>query len=184
MLDGEEVTHRGATTTVEARIYSLPKEPVKLIGAAVSARTAAEIAGWAEGLLTVGGPPDKVGEVIRAYRDAGGRGEVHVQQGLSRAPTQDEAIAQAVVQWGPGLIGGEVAWDLRRPADFDRVARLVRPEDVCDALAVSCDLGWHRDRLAELAVLADVVHLHSVGRNQEAFINQFGKHVLPALREG
>ncbi|NJM84028.1 MAG: LLM class flavin-dependent oxidoreductase, partial [Tabrizicola sp.] len=71
LLDGEEVTHRGQTTTIEARIYSRPDGPVPLIGAAVTERTAAEIAVWAEGLLTVGGEPGRVAKVIGAYRDAG-----------------------------------------------------------------------------------------------------------------
>lgn len=182
LLSGEEVTHRGRTTTIEARLYSLPETPVPLLGAAVTERTAANIATWADGLLTVGGPPGDVGRVITAYRDAGGRGPIHVQQGLSWAPSQDEAVAQALEQWGPVIVGGEVAWDLRRPADFDQVARFVTPEEVCKALAVSSDLGWHRDRLAELSGLADTLHLHCVGRNQRAFIDSFGAEVLPGLR--
>lgn len=182
LLAGEEVTHRGSTTIIEARLYDRPDTPLPLLGAAVSARTAAEIAAWAEGLLTVGGRPEAVATVIKAYRDAGGRGPIHVQQGLSWAQTQAEAVAQAREQWGPAIIGGEVAWDLRRVADFDRIARLVTDADVCDALAVSTDLGWHRERLAELAELADTVHLHCVGRNQREFLDAFGTSVLPDLR--
>ncbi len=182
LLDGEEVTHRGRITTVEARLYTRPDVTVPLMGAAVTERTAAEIATWANGLLTLGGAPENVVKVITAYRDAGGIGPVHLQQGLSWAPTQEEAVAQAVDQWGPAIVGGDVAWDLRRTADFDHLARLVTNDQVCEALAVSSDLGWHRDRLAELASLADTVHLHCVGRNQQSFIDRFGEKVLPDLR--
>lgn len=182
LMTGEEVTHRGRTTTIEARIYSLPDTSVPLIGAAVSEQTAANIATWAEGLLTLGGPPKNVARAIAAYRDAGGRGPIHVQQGLSWASTQVEAVSLAIDQWGPVIVGGEVGWDLRRPSDFDHVARFVTAENVCEALAVSCDLSWHRDRLAELAELADTVHLHCVGRNQRAFIDTFGAKVLSELR--
>lgn len=182
LLSGEEVTHRGRITTVEARLFSLPADPVPILGAAVSERTAAEVASWASGLLTLGGKPDQVARVINCYREAGGRGPIHVQHGLSWAATDAEAEAVAIDQWGPVIVGGEVVWDLRRPTDFDTLGRLVTVETVREGLAVSADLSWHRDRIASLADLADTVHLHCVGRNQRAFIEAFGDKVLPGLR--
>jgi coenzyme F420-dependent glucose-6-phosphate dehydrogenase len=182
LLDGDEVTHRGRVTAVEARIYSLPEVPVPILAAAVSERTAAEVAPWAEGLLTLGGEPERVARVIRAFRDAGGQGPVHVQHGLSWAPTEEAAVAGAIDQWGPVVVGGEVVWDLRRPSDFDTLGGLVTAEAVRKGLAISSDLAWHRDRIAGLCELADAVHLHCVGRDQTAFIEAFGAKVLPGLR--
>src|SRR5690606_25865842 len=47
---------------------------------------------------------------------------------------------------------------------------------------VSADLGECRDWLAGLAEQGvDEIHLHQVGRNQEAFIAAFGTEVLPEL---
>lgn len=106
LLKGEEVTHRGRITLVEARLYSLPEVPVPLLGAAVSEETAAEVAGWADGLLTVGGDPAVVARVVAAFRGAGGKGPVHLQHGLSWAETEAEALAQALHQWGPVVAGG------------------------------------------------------------------------------
>ena len=51
------------------------------------------------------------------------------------------------------------------------------------AVEISEDLGWHRDRIAELASVGfDDVYLHFVGQEQRGFIDAFGEHVLPALR--
>lgn len=183
LLAGEEVTHRGRVTVVEARLYSLPETPVPLFGAAVSAETATEVAGWADGLLTVGGAPEDVARVVLAFREAGGSGKpVHIQHALSWAPAEHEALAQALHQWAPVIAGGEVNWDLRRPADFDRLARLVSDEDIRRCVEISADPAWHLDRIAALCRLGDCVHLHCVGRNQREFIDCFGQKVLPQLQ--
>lgn len=182
LLAGETVTHRGRITMVEARLYSRPTTPIPLYGAAVSPETASLVAGWSDGLLTVGGDPERVARVVRAFREAGGEGKpIHIQHALAWDTTHEAALAGAMDQWAPAVIGGEVAWDLRRPADFDHVSRLVTPQVLQDRIDISADLGWHRDRIAALCTLGDTVHLHCVTRNQEAFIETFGARVLPQL---
>ena len=182
LFAGETVTHRGRVTVVEARLYTRPAEPVPMFGAAVSPETAAEVAGWADGLLTTGGRPEDVARVIGAFRAGGGAGKpVHIQHALSWAEDEARALALAMDQWAPVVAGGEVNWDLRRPADFDRIGGLVSEQEMRACIAVSADPGWHRDRIAALCDLGDVVHLHCVGRNQRAFIETFGAKVLPGL---
>ena len=49
-------------------------------------------------------------------------------------------------------------------------------------VTISSDLGWHAERIAELAELGfDEIQLHQVGRNQRAFIEALGGRVLPVL---
>src|ERR687895_1507821 len=50
---GEEVSHDGLVTVDRARVWTLPDEPPPLVGAAVSVETAAAVAAWADGLITV-----------------------------------------------------------------------------------------------------------------------------------
>jgi hypothetical protein len=53
-----------------------------------------------------------------------------------------------------------------------------------ESVWISADLGWHAAQLAELVELGvEEIHLHQVGRNQQAFIDAFGTRVLPALRQ-
>lgn len=180
LFAGETVTHRGRVTVVEARLYSRPTTPVPLLGAAVSPETAAFVGSWADGLLTTsGGDIEATRKVIAAFREAAGDGKpVYLQHALSWAETEDEAMAQALDQWGPVAAGGEINWDLRRPADFDRVGKLVKANDVAACVRISADMSRHLGWLGELADLgADHIYLHNVGRNQAAFIERFGPEI-------
>ena len=180
LLSGQEVTHRGRVTVVEARLWSLPDRPPPLLAAAVTPETARFVAPWADGLLTVGGDRDQLQRTLAAFAEAGGAGKpVHVQHALSWAPTEGEALAQALDQWAPAAVGGEVNWDLRRPADFDRLGALVGPDHIRQAVRVSADPGVLRadlDAFRDLGV--DTVFLHNVGRNQQAFLDMAARHLL------
>ena len=56
LFAGETVTHRGLVRVDRARLWTLPETPPPLIGAAVSAATAAWVGGWADGLVTINQP--------------------------------------------------------------------------------------------------------------------------------
>lgn len=184
LLAGEMVTHRGRIEVIEARLYTRPSSPLPLYGAAISAETAAWIGQWADGLLTTGGDIEVVRPVIDAFRANGGEDKpIHVQHALSWAPTEAEAMANAVDQWAPVAAGGDVNASLSRPADFATIGRLVDEQAIRRCVAVSADLGQHCAWIGDLMDLGiAAVHLHCVGRNQPAFIDAFATKVLPALR--
>lgn len=185
LFDGETVTHRGRVTVVEAKLYSRPTNRVPLIGAAVSPESAAVVGKWADGLLTTtGGDVETARKVVAAFKEAAGDDKpIYFQHALSWAADEDEAFSQALDQWGPVAAGGEVNWDLRRPADFDRIGRTVRKEDIAQTVKVSSDVSRHLGWINELIELgADHIYLHCVGRNQLAFIESFGRHI-PAMSD-
>lgn len=184
LFAGETVTHRGRVTVVEAKLYSRPATPVPLFGAAVSEATAAWAAGWADGLLTTGGDADAVARVVNAFRDNGGAGKpIHIQHALSWAPTEEEALDNALDQWGPVAAAGDTNWNVSRVADFDAIGALVTEDTIRQRVTVSADLGRHVERIAALMDLGvTAIHLHCVGRNQQEFVDAFGTKVLPALR--
>jgi coenzyme F420-dependent glucose-6-phosphate dehydrogenase len=172
LFGGETVTHRGRVTVVEAKLYSRPETPVPLFGAAVTPRTAKLAGSWADGLLVAGHDRRIVEPLLEAFGEGGGGGKpVHVQMAVSWARSIDEASVNAVEQWGPASIGGDAAWDLRRPADFDHAARFTKAEDMGDVVLVTDSLAQLRDRVHELGESGvHTVHLHMVGRDQEGFI--------------
>ncbi len=184
LLAGEEVTHHGLVTVDRARIWTLPEEPPALVAPAVTVATARRSAAWADGLITINQSPQVLREMIDAYRSAGGRGPLALQVHLSWAPDRAEAEAIAYDQWRSNVVPPPLCWDLATPEHFDQAAAHVRPEDVHAAVLVSADLGELTDRVAELAALGfDEVYLHHVGREQTAFVDAFGEHVLPRLAE-
>lgn len=172
LFRGETVTHRGRITAVEAKLYSRPKTPVPLFGAAVTPKTAKLAGSWTDGLLVAGHDRDAVAKLVEAFGEGGGSGKpVHVQMALSWASSVREAERHAVEQWAPATIGGEAAWDLRRPADFDQASRFVGTGDMQDALLVTDSMALVRDRIAMLEEIGvHTVHLHMVGTDQEGFI--------------
>jgi probable non-F420 flavinoid oxidoreductase len=184
LLSGATVTHRGRVTVVEAKLYTRPATPPLLLGAAVTEATAEWVGGWADGLLTVSAPVATLAKVVDAFRLGGGEGKpMYLKVGLSWAPTEDAALRQAHEQWRTNAIGGELAWVLSSPQQFDHAARFVRPEDMRDCLLISADLTRHAAWLAEYAALGFCeLLLHQVGTDQEAFIEAFADKVLPSLR--
>lgn len=184
LLQGETVTHRGRVTVVEAKLWTRPSKAPLLFGAAVSEATAEFVGGWADGLLTVSAKPDQLKKTIDAFHRGGGEGKpLVVQVGMNWAPSEREALESAHEQWRFNVLGGDVNWDLRSPQEFEMAARFVRPEDMRESLLISSDLGQHAAWLAEFVDLGfSEIHLHQIGRNQQAFIEAFGAHVLPQIR--
>lgn len=183
LLQGEEVSHDGEVTVNRARIWDLPDEPPLLIGPAVSAASAARIAQWADGLITVNQDHDTLRGVIDAYRGAGGRGRLSLQIHLSWAPTLAEAERIAHEQWAGNAIGAPLTWDLATVEGFDAAAAHVTLETIRKAVRISDDLGQHVEWLREYAQLGfDDLYLHFVGQDQAPFIDAFGAEVLSQAR--
>jgi coenzyme F420-dependent glucose-6-phosphate dehydrogenase len=184
LFAGETVTHRGRVTVVGAKLWSRPEIPVPIFGAAVSEETSRFVGGWADGLLTTGGKAEDVRKRIEAFRDGGGEGKpVIVQTALCWAPTDDEAVALALDQWTWAVVGGDAAWDLRRPQDFDAASQHVSADNIKGLLPISASLDFHVQELGSLLELGiEELHLLQVGRNHEAFTETFGARVLPQLR--
>lgn len=181
---GEEVSHRGHVVVDRARLWSLPTQPPALVAGAVSADTAAWAAEWADGLITVNQPKDTLRRVVEAYRGNGGRGPIRLQVHLSYAASDDEALAIAVDQWRSNCLPTLLAWDLTTPEQFEAATRGVSATEVAANVHVSADLGRHREWLSEyLALGFDELFLHHVGQHNDAFITDFGKDVIPAVRD-
>ena len=183
LLRGEEVSHDGHVTVDRARIWTLPAEPPLLIGAAVSAETARWCAEWADGLITINQPMPALRRIIDAYRDAGGRGRLHLQVHLSWAEDLAAAEAMAFDQWRSNVLPPPACWDIDSATVFDAATEHVTLAAVREAVLISHDLGQHAERLADYAALGfDEIALHHVGQEQAAFVDAFGAKVLPQLR--
>lgn len=179
---GHEVSAAGPVTVDRARLWDVPSTPAPVRAAAISAGTAARVAAWADGLVTVAQPVDALRRVVTAYREAGGRGDLALQLHVSWAPDHDRAEAMAVDQWRTNTFPPDLAADTETTAEFDRLAADVPPEKVHESVRISADLGRHREWITEYAELGFAeIYLHHVGQEQARFIDAFGEHVLPAV---
>lgn len=175
LLAGQEVTHRGRITVDRAQLWSLPETPPPLIGAAVTEATAAWCAGWADGFATISQPPEKLRDVIDAYRSAGGRGEVVVQAQLAYVRPgeggREEALRIAHDQWRTNVFEPPLCWDLPTTEHYDLAAEHLSAEHVAESVLCTDSPAALTEAVEAFGEAgADRVHLHHVGKEQEAFL--------------
>ena len=183
LLAGETVTRRGAVTVADAKVWSRPLEPTRLMGAATTTETAKWFGGWADGMLTVSPDVDPLQRIIDAFRERGGDKPIHLKVDICWAPTEQEARHEAHDQWRFNALGGAVNWDIRTPADFECATRFIRPDDLDRTVFLASDPSALAAWIAARAALGVAsINIHHVGRNQAAFIDMAGEHLLPALR--
>ncbi|WP_153393138.1 TIGR03885 family FMN-dependent LLM class oxidoreductase [Ornithinicoccus halotolerans] len=184
LLAGEQVSHDGLVRVDRARLWDLPAQPPRLVGPAVSAGSAARVAAWADGLVTINQPLEVLREVVAAYRGAGGRGRLAIQVHLSWAPTEQQAEDLAYDQWRGNVVGAPVTWDTEMPEGFDAIAAHVPRSSVHGPVRISADPDQHAAWLREYVELGfDDLYLHHVGQDQHDFIDTFAERVLPAVRQ-
>src|SRR3954463_2309187 len=124
---GDDTSHRGRYYTVEnARIYSLPKQPVRIFVAA-SGEQAAELAGRiGDGLVATA--PNK--DVVKTFEQAGGKGKPRYAE-MTVCWARDEASARKTAHeiWSLAGIAGELSQELPLPRHFEQASQTVREED-------------------------------------------------------
>ena len=101
-----------------------------------------------------------------------------LQLHLSWAPTDEEALTNAMTEWPNGGMKFSKQ-DVRSPHDFAQMAALVRPEDFDGRMVISADPDRHRAEIQRFLDLGIThVYLHNVGRNQTEWMEVFGRDVL------
>jgi coenzyme F420-dependent glucose-6-phosphate dehydrogenase len=180
---GETVTHHGHIHVEEAKLWSRPGEPPRILGPALSEETAEFVGGWADGLITVNATRERLERMIEAFRRGGGEGKpLILQVHCSYAGTDEEARANAHDQWREPVFAGSVNEHLSLPEQLEAAALFVRPEDMDRFVRISSDPARHRAWLEDdLALGFEQIYLHNVGRNQREFIEVFGEQVLPSF---
>lgn len=185
----KDVKHDGRYFKLEStRLWTMPDEAPPIYIATAGPVTAKKTGQYAEGLITVGAPESKL-EMIRekceeGCREAGKDPNAFryiLQLHLSWAPTDEEALRNAMVEWPNGGMKFPKQ-DIRSPLDFEQMAKLVRPEDFQGRMLISSDPDKHREQIQKFLDLGfDQIYLHNVGRNQAEWIEVFGREVLPKL---
>lgn len=181
---GETVTNREFYPVDHAKLYTRPERPPLMIAAALTPKTAEWAGSWADGLITVSQAPEKLAEIIEAFRKGGGAGKpLYLKVQISYAASDEEALEGAWDQWRSNIFPSSILTDLRSPEQFDALGENVKKEQMHGAVIIGSDPETHCRRLLEFLGLGfEHLYLHNVNRRQARFIEDFGRHVLPALR--
>ena len=175
LFGGEYETFRGSHYTVEQlKLYDAPDDPAPIIVAA-KAPDAIELAA-AKGDGTMNTVPD--GDIVKAYRDAGGTGPVYGKVTGCFAPSREEALQIALARQPNPAMPGALSVELSLPRDYESVAELVRPEDLEGSLALGDrpEVWREKIRAFEDAGFTHVA-LHNVAESQTEFI-EFARQLL------
>lgn len=189
-LAGRDVRHEGRYYKLEStRLWTMPDAaPPILIGTAgpVTAKRAGRTV---DGIVLDGAPIEKVAPLLQRFAEGGreaGRTPASqtriIRLHLSWAPTHGEAAANALREW-PNAGMRFPKSDIRSPFELEQIARTVRVEDFEGRVLISEDPEVHRAHIQRYLDLGfDRVYLHDVSREQERFLEVFGREVLPRLR--
>lgn len=185
LWNGETVTYHGHVHVEEAKLYTRPENPPPMIGAAITAKTAQWVGGWADGLITVAEPPDKLKKIIKSFHHGGGKGNpVYIKLEVSYDQDEEKALKGAYDQWKANIFKSNVLTNLRSPEQFDNASEFIDPEIMRDAVNIFTDLNDYVELLNEYIKLGvDHIYIHNVNLNQEQFIEDFGQKVLPVLMD-
>lgn len=180
LWQGEVVTHRGRFYEVEeARIYTLPEQPVPIYVAA-SGKRAARIAGsLGEGLIAVA--PEE--GLVDAFEKAGGATRPkYAQAHVCWAESVEKATDTMMRFWPTNSIPGVLNAELSTPAQFEAAVSMVRPDDFGDDVALGPDPERHLQVIRSYVDAGfDHVYVHNVGPDQEGFIRFYEREILPQV---
>lgn len=177
LWQGGNQSHHGKYYTVEnARLYTLPEQPIQVIIGA-SGPKAAELAGrLGDGLCSTS--PDK--QIVETFQGAGGKGPIYGQMTVCWAKSSEEAVRTAHEIWPNSAIPGELGQELPTPAHFEQAAQMVKPEDIAKQVTHGPDPQPYLDEIEEyIAAGFDHVYLHQIGPDQEGFIRFCESEILP-----
>lgn len=186
LLGGELVSHDGRIRVDRAKLYVQPRIPARILAAAITAETAEWAASWSDGLITVYQPEGKLAKTLEAYRSGGGEGKPVVLQAQHQyGRTYEEGLAMAHEQWRQAVLPSSEMTEFATPDELDAATDDVTPAQVAQTVRVSADPAEHVAWIEEYHRLGiETVYVHNVGKNQEAFIEAYGRGVLPAFGQG
>jgi G6PDH family F420-dependent oxidoreductase len=181
LWDGRFHSFHGRHVTVhDARIYTLPPEPLPIHVAVSGPASIAVAAEHDAGMVAV--EPDA--GLVRAFDRAGGTGRVKLGQ-LAVCVGADEAAARRVAhdRWRFAAGGWKVQAELPNPVNFEAATAQVREEDVAAQVSCGPDPDVHAAAIQQW-IDAGFTHVAvvQVGPDQQAFLRMWESELAPRLQ--
>jgi coenzyme F420-dependent glucose-6-phosphate dehydrogenase len=180
LWEGGYQTHRGKHYTVEnARLYTLPDEPVQ-IAVAAAKEQAAGLAGRV-GDAFVNTAPDR--EQIEQFERAGGKGKPKYGQiTVCWARDEDEAARTVHEIWPNAGLGGDLSYELPLPRHFEQATENVTSEQLKKELTVGPDPELYLASIEEMVEAGYThVYFHQIGPDQDGFFRFWKDELEPKL---
>lgn len=190
---GEQVTYSGAYyETKKARLYTRPEQPLPLYVSALVPESATFAGAHADGLFTVGGEqPELYTQMLARFEEAARTAgkdpsRMHRAIELNVAYTDDAegAIRAQKTFWAGALIPAMYSQRIYTPSDSAKNGAVAGNETIRQKVLIS---GRPEDHIAfarqYIELGFDELYFHCPGPDQRAFLEGYGRDVLPKLRE-
>jgi coenzyme F420-dependent glucose-6-phosphate dehydrogenase len=184
LWQGALTTHHGEHFTVEnARLYTLPEEPIEVMVAAGGAESASLAGEIGDGLIATSPHP----KLVQAFDAAGGRSDAprFGQLTVCVAKTDEEAVRTALEWWPNAALLGPLGQELPLPRHFEEASQMVSESDIAEAIVCGPDPRRHVAAIEEFVEAGYThVYIHQVGPDQEALFRLYQSEIAPwASRE-
>ncbi|MFB0615852.1 LLM class F420-dependent oxidoreductase [Streptomyces sp. AGS-58] len=180
LFTGEEVSHHGTHYTVEnARLYTVPDEPVPIDISGFGPKATALAARVGDGYITM--MPEE--EMVTRYRKGGGgTGLVSGGTKVCHGTDRDSCVRTVHGLWYNELLPGEMGQVLPSPRHFEQLHELVTEEMVREKVVCGDDADQHAAALRAFSDAGfDRVYVNQIGPDQRGFFDFYRTKVLPRL---
>jgi coenzyme F420-dependent glucose-6-phosphate dehydrogenase len=190
---GEKVTHRGAHyQTRQAKLYTRPDEPIPIYISTMVPNSARFAGKYGDGLITVGGEePETYREIFRNFeagaREAGkdpSRMPRMVELAVDYTDDEEKAIESRLAYWAGTFIPALFTQKIYTPKMSEENGKVVGRDTVKQSVCISADPETHVKFAQQYVDLGfDHLFFHAAAPDQRAFLEGYGRDVLPRLRE-
>lgn len=193
LWEGGTVSFDGAYyTTRKARLYTPPKSRIPIIVSSLVPESAAFAGRVGDGLITVGGKPiETLRRIIDNFEEGAARaGKDHMSMPrfieLNVAYTKDakDAIEEFRKYWAGAFVPAMFNQNIYTPSMSEANGAVVGDDTIMAMTCISDDSQEHA-KFAQRFIDAGFTHLffHTAGPEQARFIRDYGRDVLPLIRE-
>ena len=190
---GEKITHKGAHyQTRKAKLYTCPSEAIPLYISTMVPNSAAFAGKYGDGLITVGGEEPESYEKILENFDAGAKEAGKdpaamprmIELAVDYTADEEKAIECRKAYWAGTFVPALFTEKIYTPEMSEQNGKVVGADTIREAVCISADPEDHI-KFAQKYIDRGFDHLifHAAGPDQRAFIEGYGRDVLPRLRE-
>lgn len=182
---GDYVTHHGIVKVENAKLFTPPETTPTIYGAAITEKTAKWLASWADGIITISKPIEELKKMTAAFAEGGGEGKkLALKVQISYAADEEEALEGAWEQWKNNIFPSKLISEINTADQFDALGESVRKEDIKEHVIVGSQPDIFIQKIEQFRKLGfEKIIIHNVNKDQESFINFFGKEVLPSFKD-
>lgn len=178
---GKNTSYYGNFYVVEnARIYTLPEEPIPIIVAAEGPKMAKAAGKTADGLMST--TPDK--SLVNIFRKESENADLPYYCQVTVCYDEDENKARKIAhkQWPIPVLPGDLNRELPTPRTFEAAAELVTEDKIAELVTCGSNPEKHLEAIKKyLDAGFKKVSIHNIGPNQEGFFELYKEKIIPNI---